>query len=117
MSITVLHWYNRLCMLSLLETKNYDINAGEVYTTNLPHISSILGNYARFCANIFYFFGILTVIYITFYTKKLNSLFKYTFFTLFTISYIKNNLLVQLTEREKYNNGLLYKCLMTNPFI
>lgn len=118
MIATVLHWYTRICMISLLETKNYDVNIEEITTSNLPHITSILGDKARICANTFYFIGIFNFIYITFYTKKLNSLFKYTFFILFAISFILNNILFRMKgKKEYYGSGFLYDCLMANPFV
>ena len=118
MIVTVLHWYTRICVISLLETKNYDTDINEVSTSNLPHISCMIGNNARPCANLFYFIGMLNLIYITFYTKKLNSVFKYTFFILFAISFILNNLLFQIENKDEYyGNGIVSECLMANPFI
>ena len=114
MTITVLHWYSSFCMISLLETKNYDIDPSKINSSNTPHIQSLFDDKYRFIANIFYFFGIINFLYITFYTKNLNKSLKYGFLIAFLFSFLQNYLLV---KSNLYEKNLLYKCLMSNPFI
>ena len=118
MTVTVLHWYSSICMISFLETKNYNININKLSTSNLPHISVIFGDNSRLVANSLYFIGALNFSYITFFTKKINYWFKLTFFALFAVSYFKNIILFGLQKKsEKYGNGLLQDCLMANHYI
>ena len=118
MTITVLHWYSSICFLSYLETKNYNIDIKNITTSNIPHISIIFGDRSRMVAIILYSIGALNFMYITFFTKKLNKWFKYTFFALFAISYLKNIILFRANKKfEKYGNGFLQDCLMANPYI
>lgn len=114
MTITILHWYNNFCMISLLETKNYNVDPSKIPSSNTPHIKSLFDGQYRFVANLFYLFGIINFLYITFYTKKLSKSIKYGFLLIFTFSFVQNYLLV---KSNFYKKNLLYKCIMANPFI
>lgn len=114
MTITILHWYSSFCMISLLETKHYDIDPSTIKSNNVPHIKSLFFDNYRIITNIFYFSGILNFLYITFYTKNINKFIKYGFFIAFVFSFLQNYL---LAKSNFYEKNLLYKCLMSNPFI
>lgn len=115
MTMTIMHWYiGNFCLVSLLETKNYDVDLEKITTDNIPHMKAIFKDKSRMISNVFYFFGILNIIYITFFTKNINPYVKYTFLILFTASYFKNYIFSKTTNYEK---GLFFDCLMANPYI
>lgn len=113
--IIVIHWHTDICMISLLETKNYNINPKDVNTANIPFIRSLFGDFGRdIISKFFYFLTIYTFVYVTLFTKKINKVLKYSIFIIISISFYNTKL---NKTHKNYNNGFLYDCLMANPFI
>ena len=115
MTMTLLHWtIGNFCVVSLLETKHYDVEIEKITTNNIPHLKAIFKDNAKMISNLFYFFGGFNIIYITFLTKNMNPYIKYTLFSLFAISYLKNYI---FAKESNYEKGLFFDCLMINPYI
>ena len=112
--IIVIHWYSNVCVISLLETKHYDINPKELPTTNIPYLQALFGSFGRnVVANIFYLSTICNFIYITLFTKKINKMLKYSVFLIVLVAFYHS----KTKNHKNYTNGFLYDNVMENNFI
>ena len=112
--ITVSLWYSNMCIINLLEIKNYNVNIFDVKTSVRPHIESIF-NKSDIIISLLYIGGFFNIIYMTFFTKKFNNKLKYIVFAFLLFSLFKTVILNE--SNILYSNNLLTKCLMANPYI